>query len=258
MSLSIFARSILGLAVGATSALVVATPVSGQGDWQTTLKARDIDGNGTIDAYYDTALNITWLADANSAYTSGYTSEANGGVASDAMVYGSNVRWADGRMGGDVAKAWADDLVVGTYSDWRLPSVRDSNGGCVWGRNTQCGYNVSTITSELAHMYYVTLGDRGYIDASGVYDPTFGLSNTGPFSNVQSGHYWSGVEYAPYSGHAWYFDMDRGYQNGYNKNYAFYAWAVHDGDVAVVPEPESWALALVGLAVAGWTVRRRA
>ena len=34
--------------------------ISGQGTWETTLESRDLDGNvATIEAYYDTALNIT-------------------------------------------------------------------------------------------------------------------------------------------------------------------------------------------------------
>jgi hypothetical protein len=34
--------------------------VSGQGTWETTLQGRDLAGNAaTIEAYYDTTLNIT-------------------------------------------------------------------------------------------------------------------------------------------------------------------------------------------------------
>jgi hypothetical protein len=40
-----------------------AGPVPGQGTWQTTLHARDLDGNGTADADYDSSLNVTWLRD---------------------------------------------------------------------------------------------------------------------------------------------------------------------------------------------------
>ena len=43
-----------------------AVPVSGQGTWETTLQGRDLDGNNlTAEAYYDTALDITWLANAD-------------------------------------------------------------------------------------------------------------------------------------------------------------------------------------------------
>ena len=44
-------------------------PISGQGTWETTLQARDFNGDSVIDAYYDTALNITWLADWNATGT---------------------------------------------------------------------------------------------------------------------------------------------------------------------------------------------
>jgi hypothetical protein len=32
---------------------------------QAGLQARDLDGNGITDAFYDTTLNITWLRDAH-------------------------------------------------------------------------------------------------------------------------------------------------------------------------------------------------
>ena len=55
---------LLAAALAAVSA-AHAVPVPGQGTWETTLQARDIDGDGTVDAWYDTALDLTWLADAN-------------------------------------------------------------------------------------------------------------------------------------------------------------------------------------------------
>jgi PEP-CTERM motif len=237
---SMFARSVLGLVFTATSSLAVAAPVSGQGTWQTTLQARDLDGNGSIDAYYDNALNITWLADA-SAF---------------------NGTW-------NASKAWADKLVVGAYSAWRLPNLVDvGNNGCTTlsnagGANTDCGFNVDTRLSELAHMYYETLGNIApFAPSTGTGNqPGWGLNNTGPFSNIQPFYYWSAVEYAPGTDFAWNFNIRTGQQYRSAKTSGFYAWAVSDGDVGVavaVPEPESWALALAGLAVAGWAIRRRA
>jgi PEP-CTERM motif len=232
------ARAALAVAALAASAMPAAhaAAVIGQGTWQTTLQARDLDGNGNTDAYYDTALNITWLAD---------TSAFQG-------------TW-------DASKAWADNLVVGAYSDWRLPTMVDvGNNGCTTfstagGANTDCGYNTDTGLSELAHMYYVTLGNKGY-NAPGTgagNQPGWGLSNTGPFSNVQSDIYWSGVEYAPNASFAWYFNTSPGFQSFYVKGYALYAWAVRPGDVAAVPEPQAYLLALAGLAVAGALARKR-
>ncbi len=53
--------------------------------------------------YYDTELKITWLTDANYAYTSGYIAE---GVDS-----------ASGKMDWNAAVQWADQLVYERYSN---------------------------------------------------------------------------------------------------------------------------------------------
>lgn len=91
---------------------------------QAGLQARDLDGNtSTTEAYYDTDLNITWLADAN----------ANGARP-----------WMD-------ANTWAANLSIVdainniTYDNWRLP-ISDTCGG----------YNCTG--SEMGHLYYVELG----------------------------------------------------------------------------------------------------
>lgn len=53
--------------IGRVSITMHAISISGQGTWETTLQGRDLDGNlNTFKAYYDTVLNITWLADATS------------------------------------------------------------------------------------------------------------------------------------------------------------------------------------------------
>jgi len=72
-------------------------------------------GGGMI---YDTTANITWLADMNYAVTSGY---AASGVAPGSM----GEIYTDGRMGWAAAKSWADNLVYGGFSDWRLPNAKE-------------------------------------------------------------------------------------------------------------------------------------
>jgi hypothetical protein len=113
----------------------------------------------------------------------------------------------------------------------------------------------------LAHLYYTTLGNKSYCtpgDANcNVAQPGWGLTNTGNFQNLQSIVYWSGTEYAPDTNFAWFFVTDGGGQDGYVKSYALYAVAVRPGDVtAAIPEPETYALMLVGL-TAMLVVRRR-
>ena len=38
---------------------VTAGPVPGQGTWETTLQARDLDKDGYADAFYDISSNLT-------------------------------------------------------------------------------------------------------------------------------------------------------------------------------------------------------
>jgi len=220
-----------------------AAGVPGQGTWETTLQGRDLDGDGSFfDAYYDTDLKITWLADASYALTSGYT--------------------ADGYLDWDAAKAWVAQLNINGIAGWRLPDVKPANGSSFQysysaGGSTDVGYNIVSTQSELAHLYYVTLGNKWYGDAPVPVRPGSSLSNVGPFFGVEPSFYWSDVEYAPSTDAAWCFDTDGGYQNGFGKAFGFKAWAVHPGDVgSAVPEAQTCALALAGLAAA-LVVRRR-
>jgi hypothetical protein len=225
---------------------VHATGVSGQGPWETTLQGRDLDGDLTdgFEAYFDTDLNITWLADANYAKTSPYFAYV-----------------ADGAMSWGLAKTWANQLNINGIAGWRLPDVKPVDGisfqylGSTAG-TTDEGYNITSTQSELAHLYYVTLGNKGVATASGDFQPGFGLSNTGPFSNIQSA-YWYGVEYAANTNFAWSFFTDYGGQGNNNKIYMSYAWAVHSGDVAAVPESRTCVLMMLGLvALAAVTSKR--
>ncbi len=119
---------------------------------------------------YDDVLGITWYD-----YTKSYDAWQN------------QVNWAG---------ALDVDFGGTHYTDWRLPSTVD--GQYVWGYDgtTTAGYNITT--SEMGHLFYVGLGNKGYYDTSGVYvgDGNWGLLNTGDFQNLQPDYYWSGAEYA--------------------------------------------------------------
>lgn len=80
------------------------------------------------------------------------------------------------------------------------------------------------------------------------------------FDSVRGSAYWSGTEYAPESNGAWYFMPLYSIQAYEFKNVTnLYALAVRPGDVtAAVPEPQTWALALVGLTGVLLARRRRA
>lgn len=233
--------ALLTLAAGASAH---AAGVSGQGTWETTLQGRDLDGNpATFEAWYDTTLKITWLADASYARTSGYD--------------------GDGLMSWAAAKTWAAGLnpYGSGITGWRLPTTTDTGAaGCDSSYSgTDCGFNVDTASSEMASMYYDTLGNLGYYDTSGNVQPGGGLTNTGPFTNLQSSSYWSATEYAPYpTSDAWYFNIGPGLQYYWDSDHTYAAWAVRPGDVAPVPLPAAaWLLGSGLLGLIGVARRRR-
>ena len=226
----------------AASGAAQAASISDQGTWKSTLQKRDLDGNqATVEAYYDTTLNITWLADAN---------------------YANNTN--NNRMVWSTANDWAATLnpYGSGITGWRLPTVTDTGTpGCNWAlTGTDCGYNVDTATSEMAHMFYTTLGNKGYYAASGGGPQSgWGLTNTGPFSKLQARDYWSSSEgYGNYQ--AWFFDFYRGYQDHHWDTYGGYAWPVHAGDVGApaIPVPAAaWLFGSGLLGLVGLSRKRR-
>jgi hypothetical protein len=155
-------------------------------------------GGGLV---YDDVLKVTWLQDANYARTSGYDST--------------------GHMIWDDAMQWADQLVYGGYSDWRLPKVEPTSPPS-WA----LGYNITSPNSELSYMYYVNLKNLA-IDPQNP-QPDQGLKNQGPFTNLSPAPYWYGTETVP--GDAYYFYFNKGEQNAFHKYGDYLAWAVRDGD----------------------------
>lgn len=159
-------------------------------------------------AYYDTDANLTWLADANYAHTSGYHN--------------------DGFMGWAEANTWATSLEVAGVTDWRLPTTTaELNAGCL-------GFNCSD--SEMGNLFYNVLGNTaGY------------LSNSGPFSNFTRDVYWSATEHPlDPNNFAWRFNMfSNGYQGNLNKVFGGYALAVHSGDISTVQVPVAVLLLIV-------------
>jgi len=141
--------------------------------------------------------------------------------------------------------AWVQTLHVGAFTNWSLPTALNQDGGgpCL---GEHC------IGNPMGYMYYVELSN-----------PTGGpLTNTGPF-HMADGEYWTGTEYPPipdWPGQAWEFLTFNGQTDFFPQYYELYAAAVRPGDVAaVVPEPETWAMLLSGMALlaATWHGRLR-
>ena len=106
-----------------------------------------MDGNGTTGCY-DTVLDITWLGSGS-----------------------------EGTFDFAGAKAWAAQDRFG-LSGWHLPTIVDTGSPlCDYstaGGTADCGFNVQTksgiqpgtrldqtVYSEMAHLFYVTLGNKG-------------------------------------------------------------------------------------------------
>lgn len=222
----------------AASSLIIASLASGAA--HAALQGRDLDGNtATFEAYYDTDLDITWLANANYAKTSGYD--------------------ADGKMTWTAANTWAanlsffNPLTNQTYDNWRLPTTLQPDASC--GTNVAWSYGAGCTGSEMGHLFYAELGGTAYQSILASADP-----DLAKFTNLQAYHYWSATELAPGTGIADIaFDFDFGYgsQSLGDVSNRVYALAVSPGDVAAVPEAGTWAMMLAGLGLIGATVRRR-
>jgi hypothetical protein len=188
---------------------------------------------------YDTINKISWASDANlfktqAASNANLVSEiitANGGVIHDTANYYDgydgiyNLSSADfntnnGTMTWFGAQAWANNLTLGGYTDWSLPTTVPA----VYGYN-QTG-------SQMGNLFYTQLGG---VSASSIATTHNGNYNL--FTNVQNSVYWSGSEFAPGPDFAWFFDTFNGLQDFNVKDNQFYAWAVRPGDVAAVPVP---------------------
>jgi hypothetical protein len=243
-------------------ALATATTFTSLGA-HAALVARDLDGDtSSAEAYFDTLLGITWMRDAR-ALSSAY------GVAAT-LNYSNTLA--------TLANFNADPLLNFGHSGWRLPGAAGvhtiGGAGCQFGFNgsTDCGTSVDSASSELAHLFHVSLGNLSDRDTSGGFRPgvsgiDFGLVQTGDFVGAAATPYWSGTASyrlifgVPQHGQV-SFHLGTGTQAIGSPTGLGGAWLVHDGDIGqalgaagAVPLPGSLGLAALGLAL---LMRRRA
>ena len=171
-------------------------------------------------AYYDTESDLTWLADANYAMTSGHNE--------------------NGRMNWAEANAWVASLDIDGVAGadgWRLPNTLQLDPSCDHHPPTSSeGISYNCSGSEMGNMFYNVLGG-----IAGESILTNHNSNFYLFKNVQPEIYWSATEYTEDPFYAWYFAMGDGTQGygGSKHTNTLNAWPVMDGDIGAAPEPAS-------------------
>jgi hypothetical protein len=198
---------------------------------QAELQPRDLNGDLIVDAFYDSALNITWLNDANYAKTSGFDS--------------------DGLMAGSTANSFAQGLMLGGYNGWRLAAL-STIGHLAMPYNcaTSAAFACAASGNELGYMYYFNLDGNG--NNSGIQQ-----SGNATLFNIQ-GNYWGNGA----TNVSWTLNFANGYQNLIIPPIQLFAsgWIVHPGDVgsviSPVPEPQIFSLMLIGIGFVGLKLRR--
>lgn len=232
------------------------------------------EGNGQL---YDNVTGVVWQQNANLAATNTFG------------VSGIRIK---GVMAWNTANSWIAAMNAADYlghNDWMLPTTSPVNGSSFttnisYNGTTDVGYNITSPASQLSNMYYVNLGLKGLYSPSGATQSNYGIfgngtldggdnigygqKNVGLVNNLLNFAYWSGTAYAPNPiNGVWGFTTEFGGQDFTTAGEAFAAWAVRPGtaaDIAAVadfaanvPEPESYAMLLAGLAVLGAVACRR-
>lgn len=189
-------------------------------------------------AYYDDVADLTWLADANYAQTTGYD--------------------ADGFMDWATANAWAASLNINGVSGWRLPDTVQPDASCWIQSPFGYGSGVDCTGSELGNLFYNVLGGDSGAPIWITHNANYDL-----FTNINSMNYffWSATDasFDAWYG-AWYFNMFEGYQGTTEGTNTMNVWAVHSGDVgaSVVPAPAAVWLFCSGLfGLVGVSCQRR-
>jgi hypothetical protein len=201
-------------------------------------------GGTDYQAYYDTVLDITWLADANAVAGTPFD---------DVLLFGS-VTFStptDGKTTWNSAEAWIASLNTDTFlgvSDWRQPSM-DRNGDtvvveCTGTNEVACRDNEMSYQEQYNGVEQTVCG--------------FQLCIGGPFTNVGRDYYWSGTTYAPNPNAVWVFYFPTGGELYHiDKSTTLYVWPVRPGDIALDAVPIPPAVWLFGSALGAMGVVRR-
>jgi hypothetical protein len=189
---------------------------------------------------YDATTNLSWIADANLAASNTFGLTYGVNYVND--IYNPSVINSNGTATWGGAQTWIAAMNSANYlgySDWRLANVSSLSGGFI-------------STGELGNLFYNGLGQVANQSITTTHNSNYSL-----FQNVQSNFYWSGTQLASNPLYAWDFATYNGTQGSFVKAYSNFVLAVRTGQVAAVPEADTYAMMLTGLGLMGFMVRRR-
>lgn len=209
---------------------------------------------------YSSVSNVTWTKDANllgSMFASqGFNTVVNAIIAANPTIntphyanpsgiytLSDNDFVDNGRVTWFGALAFVNYLNKISYAgnnQWRLPSVIVETEGVIRGNNIAFG-------NEYFELFYEELNGA---TGNNIPDSVF-------FDNEQMRGYWTGKEHNLNPNTAWMFYSQLGEQNNRGKQLQGFVWAITQGQITSVPEPDSLAMLLLGLGVMGNVVRRR-
>lgn len=163
---------------------------------------------------YDVDRNLTWLRQA------GYSGRITYSEAIDLVNYSNS----SNLLGGN---------------SWRLPCL-DIAGNCLVGFNCTQG--------ELGHIFYKELDNIGGVPPAG------GLTNRGPFIDLDASVFWYETREAV-TNDPYVFNFFNGFQTTQPTGSRAYAWLVHDGNLAPLTGPRNRHVRMISCGSAASLIR---
>lgn len=148
----------------------------------------------------DLEKGVAWPNPRFTANTGGETGTVTDNLTG--LMWAQNAN-AGGTKTWSAALTYCNDLSLGTYTDWRLPNVK-----------------------ELLSLIDWAYSDPALSNDAGTGKWTSGVGSS--FTGVQA-VYWSSTTYADVTGVAWLVGMDDGSVNGGAKSVRYYVWPVRGG-----------------------------